>query len=134
MKVALFGTCNSSQWRNDLIPLLQIEYFNPVVEDWTPECQEREIQERASADFILYALTPRMIGLFSIAELIDDSNKQPQKTLFIILKDKDDDGFAIDFIRPVKKSLDAIAKLAVSNGARHFNSLEDVASYLNNQG
>ena len=45
-KVFLGGTCNESTWRVELIPLLKIDYFNPVVEDWTPECQaEEERQE-----------------------------------------------------------------------------------------
>ncbi len=134
MKVALFGTCNGSQWRNDLIPLLNVEYFNPVVEDWTPECQAREIEERANADYILYGLTPRMVGVFSIAELIDDSNKQPQKTLFVMLKDKDDNGDPVIFIPSVQKSMDAVAQLAMKNGAMQFASLKDVADYLNEQG
>jgi len=134
MKVALFGTCNGSQWRNDLIPLLNVEYFNPVVEDWTPECQAREIEERANADYILYGLTPPMVGVFSIAELIDDSNKQPQKTLFVMLKDKDDNGDPVIFIPSVQKSIDAVAQLAMKNGAMQFASLKDVADYLNEQG
>ena len=44
-KVFLGGTCNESTWRNELIPLLEnagVEYFNPVVDNWTPECQEEE--------------------------------------------------------------------------------------------
>ena len=42
VKVFLGGTCNNSTWRDTLIPLLKIDYFNPVVDDWTPECQEQE--------------------------------------------------------------------------------------------
>ena len=34
MKVFLGGTCNESKWRDDLIKLLKIDYFNPVVKDW----------------------------------------------------------------------------------------------------
>ena len=40
-KVFLWGTCNESTWRDKLIPKLEninFGYFNPVVEDWTPEC------------------------------------------------------------------------------------------------
>jgi hypothetical protein len=32
-KVFLGGTCAETTWRDDLIPKLQIDYFNPVVED-----------------------------------------------------------------------------------------------------
>ena len=31
-KVFLGGTCNNSTWRDELIPQLKIDYFNPVVE------------------------------------------------------------------------------------------------------
>ncbi len=37
-KVFLGGTCNESTWRDRVIKDLKIDYFNPVVEDWTPEC------------------------------------------------------------------------------------------------
>lgn len=32
-KVFLSGTCNESTWRDELIKLLEIDYFNPVVKD-----------------------------------------------------------------------------------------------------
>ena len=44
MKVFLGGTCAESKWRDNIIPQLKCEYFNPVVDDWTPECQK--IEER----------------------------------------------------------------------------------------
>lgn len=40
----LGGTCNESQWREELIPMLSIDYFNPVVPDWTQECMAEEIK------------------------------------------------------------------------------------------
>ncbi len=39
-KVFLGGTCNESTWRDRLIKLLKINYFNPVVKDWTPKKPE----------------------------------------------------------------------------------------------
>jgi len=32
-KVFLGGTCNESTWRDELIPMLEIDYFNPVVDE-----------------------------------------------------------------------------------------------------
>jgi len=32
-KIFLGGTCNNSTWREQLIPMLQINYFNPVVDN-----------------------------------------------------------------------------------------------------
>jgi hypothetical protein len=45
-KVFLGGTCNESTWRTELIGMLNgIDYFNPVVDDWTPAHQDEEIMQ-----------------------------------------------------------------------------------------
>ena len=74
-KVFLGGTCNDSRWREELIEKLKIDYFNPVVENWDRRAQAIELHERNICDFCLYVITPKMTGVYSIAELIDDSNK-----------------------------------------------------------
>ena len=90
MKVFLGGTWNESTWRDELIDMLEIDYFNPVVKDWTPDCMEREWSERLFADYCLYVITPKMTGAYSIAEVIDDSNKKPNKTIFCYLEEDGD--------------------------------------------
>jgi len=130
MKVFLGGTCNGSRWREQLIPLLTLDYFNPVVEDWTPECQERELRERENADLVLYTITPQMTGVYAIAEAVDDSNKRPQKTVLCILEQDGDKTFSA----AQKKSLHAVAVMVVSNGGYATSTLEDVAYYLNSKG
>ena len=127
-KIFLGGTCNGSQWREQLIPLLKIDYFNPVVADWTPECQQKEIEERENSDYCLYVITPNMTGVYSIAEAVDDSNKRPEKTLFCVLNE---DGNA-SFTKHQLKSLIQTMKLIVNNGGMSFASLNDVAEYVNN--
>lgn len=123
----LGGTCNNSQWREALIPLLTIHYFNPVVADWTPECQEREIKARQESDFVLYVITPKMTGVYSIAEVVEDSNKRPAKTVFCYLPE--DEGVA--FTKDQLKSLAATAKLVEKNGASVCSSLDEVATLVN---
>jgi hypothetical protein len=131
-KVFLGGTCNGSLWRNRLIPMLNISYFNPVVEDWTEDCKKKELEERKNSEFNLYVLTPLMTGVYSVAELIDDSNKQPNKTLFCILTaDIAYDNKRIIFQPGVVKSLKATADLALANGAKQFFNLEEIATFLN---
>ena len=126
-KVFLGGTCNGSLWRNELIPLLAIDSFNPVVENWTPECQEEEIKQRETCDFCLYVLTPKMTGVYSVAEVVDDSNKRPFKTVMCIVP-KDGDA---EFTPHQLKSLKQTAKMVVANGGQSFNSLGEVATFLN---
>ena len=54
MKVFLGGTCAESKWRDNIIPQLKCEYFNPVVDDWTPECQKIEEREKRICEYHLY--------------------------------------------------------------------------------
>ena len=128
-KVFLGGTCNESTWRNELIEDLKINYFNPVVEDWTPECMVEEIRQRETCDFVLYTITPKMTGVYSIAEVIDDSNKRPEKTLLCILVE-DNKKF---FTNGQWKSLQQVGEMVRRNGGKTFVRLYSVAEYLNKQ-
>ena len=127
MKVFLGGTTNDSDWRERLIPMLEIEYFNPVVPDWTPECQAEEERQREVCDLCLYVITPRMAGFFSIAEAVDDSNKRPAKTMFCMLE-KDGE---LAFTPEQLYSLQAVVAMIRRNGGRTFDCLEDCAEALN---
>ena len=130
LKVFLGGTCNGSKWRDDLIPKLNISYFNPVVEEWTEECKIREIREREECDFCLYTITPLMTGVYSIFEVADDSNKRPHKTIFCLLEKDNGEKFNKQQLNSLKE----VANGVVRNGGKVFFNLNDVAEYLNNGG
>ena len=128
-KVFLGGTCNGSTWRDKLIKNLDplyVTYYNPVVDDWTPECQKEEIRQRKICDYCLYVITPKMTGAYSIAEAVDDSNKRPDKTIFCLLEE--DDGKKI--VKGQIKSLRAVAKLIGDNGGVVFNDLYAIPDWL----
>ncbi len=127
IKVFLGGTCNESSWRDVLISMLNIDYFNPVVDDGTSEQQQIEIYERSICDFCLYVVTPKMTGVYSIAEVVDDSNKKPFKTIFCFLLE--DEGKRFD--RGQIRSLNQVASLVSSNGAHVLKNLNQVADFLN---
>lgn len=127
MKVFLGGTCNQSTWRQELISLIDIEHFNPVQATWTDEGFQRELVEREECDFLLYTITPKMRGVYSIAEVVDDSSKRPDKTLLVILRDYDNS----QFDHQQWKSLEAVAKLVTSNGARVYFDLPSIADFIN---
>ena len=126
-KVFLGGTCNESTWRDKLIPILKIDYFNPVVDDWTEECYLEELRQREICDYCLYVITPKMTGVYSIAEVVDDSNKRPDKTIFCYLTD---DGY-LTFDNGQIKSLNKVAEMVERSGGKWFQSLESLAEYLN---
>jgi hypothetical protein len=128
-KVFLGGTCNGSQWRNDVMKKLKIPYFNPMKDEWTPGMMEEELEQRAVCDFCLYVLTPKMDGFYSVAEVIDDSNKRPGKTIFSYLPEDDGSKFSTTQL----KSLKQVGEMVKQNGARIFETLDEVTSYLNKQ-
>lgn len=127
-KVFLGGTCSDSKWREEIKPRLRVDYFDPVCDgEWTQEAYLRELEERETSDFVMYVVTPKMGGVYSIAEVIDDSNKRPKKTLFCYLPTDDGDVFT----KAELKSLKAVAKMVTKNGGRVFDNLVEMADYLN---
>lgn len=131
-RVFLGGTCANSDWRQRLIPMLDIDYFDPVVDDWTEEAQREEVRQRESCDICLYVITPRMEGVYSIAEVVDDSNKRPEKTVFCVLSgDVDDSGEDLAFTEKQLKSLKQVGKMVTGNGGLYFEDLTELAGKLN---
>lgn len=125
--VFLGGTCNESTWRDELISLLKCSYFNPVVDDWTPKCIENEYREKECATYQLYVITPDATGCFSIAEMVDASNKCPDKTLCALLGNWENDIGRF-------KSFNECMNVAESNGAIRLYSLIEIADFLNSTG
>jgi len=134
-KVFLGGTCNNSHWRDHIIPMLEIDYFNPVVKDWDEVAYQRELEERETADFCLYTITPKMTGVYSIAEVVDDSNKRPEKTILIILREDYD----LEGNNPLRfddgqwKSLNNVVRMVRQNGGQTFTYLKAAAEWMNEQ-
>jgi len=112
-----------------VIKKLKIHYYNPVGEKWTSEMMEVELKQRAESDFCLYVLTPRMEGFYSVAEVVDDSNKRPEKTVFCFIKNDEGNTFS-DF---QVHSLEQVKKMVKENGATCFDTLNEVTDFLNHQ-
>tara|TARA_R110002153_G_scaffold267517_1_gene431673 strand:+ start:364 stop:759 length:396 start_codon:yes stop_codon:yes gene_type:complete len=108
-KIFLGGTCNNSTWRNQIEKLVQVAMFNPVVDDWTEECQAIEMDEKENkCDIHLYVITSQMIGVFSIAEVIVSVHNKTKKTLLHVIPDGFDKGQL--------KSLQAVVNLVKLRG------------------
>lgn len=127
MKVFLGGTVNGSTWRQYVIPRLKIDYFDPVVDDWNEEAYQRELHERKHCDYVLYVLTPKMTGYYSIAEVTDDSYKRPDRTIFSYLLE--DEGKKFD--KHQSQALKLLSQRVEKNGAIWLSSLDKVVDFLN---
>lgn len=131
IEVFLGGTCNNSDWRDVLTPMLECIAFNPVVDDWTEEAQQIEIQKRETCDLVLYVITPRMKGVYSIAEAVYDACNRPEKTVFTYLDFDNSLGENIEFDPHQLKSIEQTRKLIESCGAKTFDNLLETANYIN---
>jgi hypothetical protein len=75
-----------------------------------------------------------MTGFYSIAEVVDDSNKRPEKTVLVIVENDTGSGFS----KHQFKSLGSVGKMVENNGGKVFYveyiaDLRDVTDYLNNR-
>ena len=138
MKVFLGGTCANTTWRNELIPYLEkfrIDYFNPVVEDWTPECQLIEEDEKNNkCNVHLYVITKEMMGTYSIAEIIHSAHlanmygTSVDKVIFAVL----DEG---TWQKHDIKSFDAIMRLTTNIAPQdaitcYVKNMEELSEYF----
>lgn len=85
-KVFLGGSIYGN-WRNEVITALpkDVEYFDPIVENWTPECKTMEdIEKEKFCNIHLYVINSAMTGVFSIAEAVD-STHIGKKTIFQVI-------------------------------------------------
>lgn len=134
IKVFMGGTCNESTWRDHMMIYLHddgLEWFNPVVDDWDEEAQANELRERKVCDFCLYTITPKMTRSHAIAEVVDDSNKRPEKTVFVLLRSGDaqtqhcqEDALREAFIQSIARRQDGLgekARLVLSTNNLAFN-------------
>lgn len=126
IRVFMGGTCAGYKWRDDLVKLVygNARMFNPIVKNWNETHRLHEVEQRQKADVALYVLTPDMAGVYSVAEVVDDSNKRPTKTVLCILDRK-------GFDRKTNHSLQAVCNLVLENGGCVYESLHDVADHIN---
>lgn len=95
------------------------------MKNWSESDRLYEVHEREVADYVLYVITSGLKGVYSIAEIIDDSNKRPEKTLICVLYD--------GINNQMRRSLKATLNLAESNGATVFNDFKEIANFLNSK-
>lgn len=142
-KIFLGGTCADTTWRDELIEILKpyqknqdINWFNPVVEDWTPDCQAIEEDEKNNkCNIHLYMITPEMQGVYSIAEIINSCwqaivyGTTVNKVMFYIYDHEN------KFNKQQIKSLNATIRLCKDIGDKRFigkqiNNLKEIIDDL----
>lgn len=90
--VGLFGTCGGSTWREEVMEQLtaaNIDYFNPVVPEWTPEDAILEGEHLANDKVLLFAITGETESYGSLAETgwAALSAERRKQTLYVVIED-----------------------------------------------
>lgn len=129
-KVFLGGTCNGLNWRNDIMPKLQLDYFNPVVEDRTEDCIKIENDEKNNkCNVHLYTITPDHKGYYTFVEILDAHMKGKQVVVCVLTSGKDGQRFT----ESQRRSINACAKIYQEYGIRMFKDLNTTAKYINDR-
>lgn len=129
--IFLGGTCNGSKWRDILLEKyeekmrvedIQLNFFNPVVSEWTQEAYREENRQKKYCDINIFCITPKMTGVYSIAELVDISNKSPNRLMVIFLDEDGGEKFTVG----QWKSLMAVKLLLIENDVNHiYENIQD---------
>ena len=89
-KVFLGGTCMGTDWREYVKERIHCDYFDPHVKDreWTEDDHANELDERKHVcTHTVYVISPAGVGLYGVAEAVEDSILNPSTTLVCFLKE-----------------------------------------------
>jgi hypothetical protein len=88
--VFLGGSCNPTTWRTEIaIPLLEaagISYYNPQVDDWTPELVAIERQAKAEALNWLFVIDGHTRAIASMVEIAGLLASDPP-SMYLVIQD-----------------------------------------------
>ena len=131
MKLSVFlgGTCGSSTWRQKLMPMLSenVDAFNPVVENWTPECQAVEDYHKAHDNVNLFVITPETNAPYSLFEIGVEATKNPNRTVVCFLDNENGTVFEGQQAKAVKKIKADLKAMKVSV----YDNLDELSADLN---
>lgn len=87
LKVFLGGTCGKSDWREKIIKMFndKVDYFNPIVDSWNRQAQEREDLHKAQDDIVLFVITPETDNTYSISEITSLAATDTNRLILCVL-------------------------------------------------
>ena len=101
-----------------------LDIFNPVVEDWNESARQKELKFKEDCNLQIYVLTPRIKGIYSIAEIMAAIHKSKDSLLI---------GFAEDgqvFNEEMVYSIKAFIKDFVPSDMKLSGSLNDLKDMI----
>jgi hypothetical protein len=134
--IFLGGTVGSTTWRSTFIADLVAagvpaeSIYNPVVPDWTPECQAAEDRAKAEASYnLFYICSPNPgdatnVSVYSIVEAVMGLYDQPSTTV-VVFDNREYSGHILKSLKKTEKDL----RNRFPN-ANIFSTYEEAVSYF----
>lgn len=130
--VFLGGSCNPTTWRKDIaIPLLEkhkIDYYNPQVDDWTPELMTTENYQKEHAKYLLFVIddeTRAIASMIEAAYYIGLGRK-----VVLVIKKVTTDTFAENEIKDLNRGRTYLHDVAEQHNIIVFDLIEPAVNYI----
>lgn len=124
----LGGTCATSTWRSELIPLLDddVPYFNPQLGpgEWNDAAAAEEDNCKTVCKILVFVLTPDSLSAYSGFEIGVLCSTNPERMIFCAYG---------DFPEDQKKGVGKIGRDVAAMGGTVCNTLEEIAELVNSQ-
>lgn len=114
LQIFLGGSCNPTTWRQNVaIPFLEtkgISYYNPQVENWTPEVVDSERYAKQNAQILLFVIDKQTRSTVSLVESAFMAGER--KNLVLVIYPFDYNILSIqDTLKQTSKSIETRSKL-----------------------
>lgn len=113
MRVFLGGTVEGYDWREYVMSELDqfgIEYFNPVVKNYTEQDRIKEDNEKEICDILLFTITNDIVGVYSIAEVTEYAVRRERTVIFCNMYQRNQSEDAIKMGRSLANTERLISK------------------------
>ena len=124
----LGGTCATSTWRRELIPLLgdDVCYFDPQLGpgEWNDAAAKEEDACKTVCKVLVFVLTPDSLSAYSGFEIGVLCSKNPERMIFCAYG---------DFPEDQQKGVGKIGRDVVKMGGTVCSDLHEIAELVNSQ-
>jgi hypothetical protein len=129
-EIFLGGACAPTTWRRDIaIPLLDdagIAYYNPQVENWSPELVAIEAAAKREARWLLFVIGRETRAVASMIEAAQYCAQRPERVVLVVDKVyANAAGDAPDVVRDLERGRAYVVGVANDTHVPVFSTVED---------
>lgn len=132
VQVFLGGACNPTTWRRDIaIPQLQnanITFYNPQVEDWSPELVQIEADMKESALVLLFVIGAQTRSIASMIEAAEYI--AIQRNVILVIEPLDPNYFSPDELKDLERGREYLADIATRNHMPIYATIPEAVDAL----